>query len=430
MNNQSLTPKRCVSFLLCVILIVSVLCACQSGSSYGESLTSGLSQSSEVQSYDFTKGDIVLPEEYSKYANASGDFAFLLLSQTATEDENAVISPVSVMNVLSMLSNGAENKTLAQFKNVLGDGLDISHINTYNHYLNCRLTAFNSDDGSFSTNNSAWFADSFDVRSAFLQSCVDYYGSDIFRVDFSRDDAVSKINKWISDRTDGEIDKLIDVLPPYETAGVLVNASLFEDGWLSEYNENCVCDGTFHGSKGDTTVSFMGSIETYLETAYAKGICKSFANTPCKFAAFIPADDTPIDEFVENLTFSRFDELIKSENVLANCKCLLPKFEARSSLSLKDSLVNIGLVDAFDQYNANFSSLSNTGDVYIGDVIHEAFIEVGPQGAKAGAATAAAIAFGSTMIDIEELTFDRPFVFAIYDNESNIPLFLGVINNC
>lgn len=426
MNFLRLIPKRRVIFLLCIILSVLTLCACGNKADYGESLTRGMSQSSGVQSYDFTKGDIVLPEEYSKYAAASGDFAFSLLSDIKSEDENTVISPLSVLSVLSMLSNGASQKTLSQFKNVLGDGLDVSHINTYNHYLNCRLTAFNSKDGSFDTADSVWFADSFDVRTAFLQSCVDYYGSDIFRVNFSGGDVVSKVNKWISDRTDGEIDKLIDELSD-ETIGLLVNASLFEDRWLNEYNERAVSRGTFHGTKGDTTVSFMESSESYLETDYAKGISKSFANTPCKFAALVPAADTPLDEFIENLTFSRFDELIKSEEPLAACKCLLPVFEVRSSLRLKDSLVDMGLVDAFDAENANFSDISNTGNVYINDVVHEAFIEVGPQGAKAGAATAA-VKDGAVPLE-HELTFDRPFVFAVYDNESNIPLFLGIVNN-
>lgn len=429
MNFLGLKPKRRVIFLLCIILIVFTLCACGNKADYGESLTRGLSQSSGVQSYDFTRGDIVLPEEYSKYALASGDFAFSLLSGIKSEDENTVISPSSVLSVLSMLSNGASKKTLSQFKNVLGDGLDVSHINTYNHYLNSRLTAFNSEDGSFDTADSVWFADSFDVRTTFLQSCVDYYGSDIFRVDFSDGDVASKINKWISDRTDGEIDRLIDELPE-ETLGLLVNASLFEDRWLNEYDESAVPHGTFHGTKGDTTVSFMESFESYLETDYAKGISKSFKSTPCKFVAFVPADDTPLDEFIENLTFSRFDELIKSEKPLTACKCFLPKFEVRSSLSLRNSLVNMGLVDAFDAENANFSGISNTGNVYIDDVIHEAFIEVGPQGARAGAATANVIKNADAMPPQYELTFDRPFVFAIYDNESNIPLFLGIVNNC
>lgn len=32
--------------------------------------------------------------------------------------------------------------------------------------------------------------------------------------------------------------------------------------------------------------------------------------------------------------------------------------------------------------------------------------------------------------DIEkEITFDRPFIYMIIDNQTNLPLFIGILNN-
>ena len=65
----------------------------------------------------------------------------------------------------------------------------------------------------------------------------------------------------------------------------------------------------------------------------------------------------------------------------------------------------------------------------IGLILHKTHIEVDREGTKAAAATAVvtcenAVAFDESKV----ITLNRPFVYAIVDNETGLPMFLGIQN--
>jgi serpin B len=93
---------------------------------------------------------------------------------------------------------------------------------------------------------------------------------------------------------------------------------------------------------------------------------------------------------------------------------------------MKDLLKNMGMSLAFDFKLADFSNLAD-GALCIDDVIHKTFIQVDANGTRAGAATKVGIV--KSAISIEEnkiVRLDRPFVYMIIDNVTNLPIFMGV----
>lgn len=108
----------------------------------------------------------------------------------------------------------------------------------------------------------------------------------------------------------------------------------------------------------------------------------------------------------------------------------LPRFSYESAFSLDHALQNLGMTDAFDPDRADFSSMDGSRDLYIGSVLHKAFVSVGEQGTEAAAATAVIMDLTSALPD-EPITFtvDRPFIYLIRDGQTGNLLFVGRVLN-
>ena len=108
----------------------------------------------------------------------------------------------------------------------------------------------------------------------------------------------------------------------------------------------------------------------------------------------------------------------------------IPKFKSEYSIELKDTLQNMGMTDAFDEEQADFRGIgtSDNGNIYINMVLHKTYIEVDEQGTKAGASTVVGMAETMSLYEpeIKTVHLDRPFVYAIIDTETQMPIFLGV----
>ena len=85
---------------------------------------------------------------------------------------------------------------------------------------------------------------------------------------------------------------------------------------------------------------------------------------------------------------------------------------------------------AFNE-NADFSGIDGTRNLYIGEVIHKAFVAVDENGTEAAAATAVIIKYRSSAIKKPLPVFiaNRPFIFLIRDVQTNAVLFIGKLND-
>lgn len=414
-------PMKAIGCVM-IALICLALCCCQSKS---PSLTSDYKRSGDMPVYDFYAEESGRPESYDKFAKAYSDFAAKMLINANT-NENGIYSPYSLYTAMALTANGSAGKTLQNMENVMGDPLRIADINLNHHYLSSRLKALNNDGGKLTSANSLWINDSFSVKSQYLQTVVNYYDAEVFRTKLA-ENGVSEINSWISKNTAGEIKDMISSLNE-TTQAVLVNALLFDDEWVTPYNEAALSEGTFNGTKGSEDADFMTSNEMFISSADAKGFIKSYKNTPCKFVAILPNEDVSLEEYISSLSGQKLDALLNSQSGLNRCFATIPQFELRTKLSLKSALQSMGMDSVFSE-DANFSALTMNEGLCVSDVLQESFIKVTPQGTKAGSATAVIMDSAAIDTDFEELIFNRPFLFMIVENEYNLPLFIGTVNS-
>jgi serpin B len=100
---------------------------------------------------------------------------------------------------------------------------------------------------------------------------------------------------------------------------------------------------------------------------------------------------------------------------------MLPRFNLEYEILLNDALKALGMEVAFDS-RANFDDIAP--GLFISEVKHKAFVEVNEEGTEAAAVTAVTIAesYGPFLFIV-----DRPFFFAIHDDETGTVLFMGIV---
>lgn len=388
-----------------------------------------LSDKTKELSADYAAQEIgyTISEEFPA---AAADFGLRLLKNTAKKEKNALVSPISAMFALGMTANGAKGNTYVEMEQtLLGKNSNV--------LLNASLAAYRqkvTTHDQLHLANSIWIRNQeLDIKQDFLQSNANYYDSRIFSSSFD-ENTVRDVNLWVKENTNEMIPALLTQAPTDETVMYLINALAFDGRWASPFAESNTAEGTFTAANGDKqTVQMMKHIdENYLEKEFATGFHKSYEGGD-SFVALLPKAGTTPEQLLASLDGKGWQQLlIPKENSVVHLT--LPKFETEFSASLKKPLQAMGIRDAFNFETADFSAIgtANGEPLYISDVLQKTVFELDEEGTRAAAATVVEAGTAESAPDETPkeytVTLDRPFVYAIVDN-NNVPLFLGIMNS-
>ena len=399
-------------FLLLTILLVS------------------LSGCNKKNSDDVVPTPIDKVEIDEKFISSTLDFSVEIFKTSWDGETNTLISPTSIMVVLAMTANGANDETLAQMEMVLGRDIPLVELNKYLHsYLNALPS---EEKVQFLFANSIWIKDcDLSINDDFLQLNTDYYSADIFKVAFD-DGTVKEVNTWVDKNTNGMIQELVKEFSP-ATVLVLINAITFEAEWAVPYTIDSIRKNaeftTISGSK--EKVEMMHSKERlYLENDKVTGFMKPYANEDYYFVALLPKEGVDISDYIAQISGQEITELLGNQEII-EVSVSIPKFSYSFDIQLKDILVDMGMSDAFSEGVADFSKMVDSEDYnfFVSEVIHKTYINVDEVGTKAGAVTGVIMETTSAPMDSKVVVLDRPFVYMIVDKYTNLPIFIGVVTS-
>ncbi len=342
------------------------------------------------------------------------------------ENANTLVSPLSIVECLSMVENGANENTLTEMQKTIG--LDLNSANKYFKEFNKQLSSEKTP--SLFVANSIWFRDDefLKVEDSFLQKNAFFYKSDLYKRSFDGGLA-DEINAWASKKTNKMIDKVIDKITN-DSVMILVNAISFIADWEDEYMADDVFDSSFTLEDGTLQdIQLMYSEEyQYIKNENAKGIIKAYKGNNYAFVALLPNENLSIKEYLDTLSADEIHNMIQnSQN--EKVETYIPKFNSEYEITLNETLKTMGIQDSFDADNADFTKLgkSDRGNIYINKVLHKTFIQVDEKGTKAAAVTVVDMADGCALKEEEAkvVRLDRPFVYMIYDLKNDLPIFIG-----
>jgi serpin B len=380
-------------------------------------------------------------DQVSDLVEGGNSFAFdLYHAITENEQGNLIYSPYSISLAFSMVYAGARGETESQMAQVMHYLPQQEHHPAFNalgqHFegLGHESESQQPDGEAFQLTiaNAIWGQQGYPFKDEYLEVLAKNYGAGLRTVDFTEDPEAARqaINRWIEEQTQ---DRIQDILPPGVidalTRLVLANAIYFKGSWLFPFSEPATQFGPFTLLDGSqVNVPLMRRSNTFLRYLQRDGYQAAllpYTGDAIQMLVILP--DSGQFEEVESRLDPEFVDNIWQEAARQDLTLVMPKLDFESELSLKELLIEMGMTAPFGA--ADFGGIAGEDELFISNALHKANITVDEKGTEAAAATVIVMPGSAPIEEPIELRLDRPFIFAILEQETGSILFLGRVMN-
>ncbi len=354
-------------------------------------------------------------------------FAVKLYQQLTAAGGNLFFSPFSVSSALGMTYAGARENTATEMQAAMSFGLDQEPLHDAFRQLNQKLASAANNDGQKLSIANGLCLTGGDVSEEFKALLQKYYDAELFSGD------LAKVNGWVNAKTEGKIEKILEVLSPNSVC-VILNAIYFKGVWESQFDEKQTKEAPFKLSETEeATVPFMyqkGSFKL-IEKGDLKVIELPYKGKSLAMIVVLPQKVDGLASLEKDLSVEELDAWLTELDSASerDVKLFLPKFKFETGYDLVPTCSALGMKDAFAPAAADFSGMGwPKGKLWISQIKHKAFVEVNEEGTEAAATTAVEMATKSISMD-PVFKADHPFIFLIRDNSTGSILFMGRVAN-
>lgn len=349
-------------------------------------------------------------------------------------DEGLFFSPLSIQSVAGMLAGGANGATSTEFGRVLplSNAADFHRsMNQLDIELSSRGVNSKGAEGepfAFVRLNQLFVDDAQNVAPAYLDLLAEEYGVGVQRLALSSNPggAETTINQWVSDATRTRIPSLFAPGSFNERSKlVLVNAMYFSAGWATAFSSDVTVP--FMSIAGaSSTVQMMKASNvnwSQFENETVQAVSVPYSGNELSMRIVMPKSnyrdfEASLDAVGLNAVFAGLQpELVD---------LTMPPFELRARRDLKPAFEALGVSLPFKPFEADFSAIDGTRELYVDTFVHEAWIEVTKSGTRAAAATGAGVSNApSAPPQPKPIVIDKPFLFFIVDDATGAIVFMG-----
>jgi serpin B len=380
--------------------------------------------------------------ELGALAKSNNALAVDLYGKARTQSGNLALSPISISTALTMTWGGAKGETAAQMKKVLHAEGEAAQAMDVSGKLLASLGGADSKV-TLRVANRLFGEKTYTFDQGYLDRTKAAFGAPLEGLDFKHatDPSRLHINEWVAKQTQ---DRIKDLIPggalTSDTRLVLTNAIYFLGDWMEPFTKEATRSAPFH-----TTASAASDVPTMNQVAHfrfaatdgVKVLEMPYQGGEVAMDFVLPDAPAGLDAVEKRLSTATLDAWIgamKFDQVVV----ALPKFEINpaTSLSLGDTLQQLGMPLAFDKDKADFTGIANPPSpadrLYISKVFHKAFVKLDEKGTEAAAATAVVMARAGAAMPTKppsEFKADHPFLFVLRHVKSGAILFMGRVSD-
>lgn len=378
------------------------------------------------------------PSEPAKaLAEGSNRFAVDLYAALRDRPGNVLVSPYSVETALAMVSEGARGETAAQMAKVLGLPADAAA--AYRALAAALVPATVEEDGkeipAYQTRvaNRVWVQDGLDLVPAFVKAMEGPFDAPVGRIDFRETEkARAAINGWVAEHTNDRIRDIVpEGLPTPDTLLALANAIWFKAAWADPFEKRWTKEAPFTTAAGDEVAANLmlrNGRYPYADAGDAALVEIPYRGGETSMVIVLPKAKDGLPALEAGLDATKLEgwiDRLSGEQVMLR----LPRFSFTADYDLSTVLPGMGMKNAFTAGAADFSGITTREPLYVGPVLHKAFIAVDEAGTEAAAATVVMMLKGGAPRDPAVFTADHPFLFLIRHRATGTILFLGRVTD-
>ncbi|MDR1846896.1 MAG: serpin family protein [Bacteroidales bacterium] len=359
---------------------------------------------------------------------------FATANAQSPNEENLILSPLSLNMALAMVWNGANGQTKAAILQAMGmSDFDPEYVNS--HFQTMRQNLETADPNTqLALANSIWYRLGFPVKQSFIDLNTTYYDALVQGLDFDNPSAVDIINQWCSDNTNGLIPHMIDPPISAETMMYLINALYFKSLWADSCGFDPELTYQTNFTKGnnqqvDVQMMHQKNYLKYYSDDNLAMVTIPYGNNSFSMTFILPASNSSFVAMLNALQQNGYWQNCMNGRVKQMVNVDVPKFKLRydSEETLVPILTSLGMGIAFGDA-ADFSGIADAS-LCISNVKQKTYIDVNETGTEAAAVTVITIGVTSAGNGTPQFFANRPFLFVIQEESTGSVLFMGKIGH-
>ena len=398
----------------------------------------------------FAQDALVYREDISKLSDQNNDFAFEFFHYlNQKNDQNLFFSPFSIRSAMATLYVGSVGSTAAEMAKVFHFNEDKAGLTSSYRQLLAHYHKLESEQLHLKMLNNLWVQKEFTFENSYMNQVTQSFKASVRYLDFraAHEKSRATINQEIDKQSEHFITELLGPGIVTDRTRLLSTNLIFLDAlWKMPFNPKQNQKGAFYASDQEIQgVEYMTAeniLVNYYETKAYQLLEMPYQGDKLGMLIILPKNKSGIDQLPLNTTFYKekttiskkqedaimFDE-IDHKKVFFPSKVdiTFPKFKFKTNLNLKDMLIEMGLENAFSEA-ADFSAITGSKNLFLGEALHQTYVDVNETGTKAIAATAVS-SVEKGMHEPIIFKADHPFVFMIRDHTNGCILFMGKVTN-
>lgn len=358
---------------------------------------------------------------YETYNEISKSLLYDII--TDKEDENAVISPMSIIALLGIAAASTEDDTSDEIVRFIKADSKEELL----YWVSEMIKIIMASD---STELANVVIASEKIKDSIKPEYKDKIGKFFDAAVISSSNIVKEVNSWVNKKTKGMISNIADDSMS-DMLAALLNAITFISDWREKYEADDIGSDEYTNYDGTIceTAMLYSSEKRYVENEFYTGFIKAYKDNDFEFMALLPKKKKSKSFFKKAFISSELSDLYKNaQHIKVNT--VMPEFKTDYTENLTAFLERNGIKNIFTD-SADFSPMATNTSLKIDSVLHKAHIEVTRRGTKAAAVSFAYVVAGAAVMmeETKEVILDRPFIYAVMNKKTGLPVFVGTVKN-